>query len=203
MKTIGVTGGIGSGKSTIARIIHLLGYPVYIADTEASRLMNENPVIRKQLTDRFGTSIYTSDGKLDKPLLASLIFKSPKALSEVNHIVHPVVIQDFQDWCSKQNNSLAFFESAILFEAGLNKYFEYIICVTAPRDLRIQRVKIRDQATTEQIHERMNNQMDDAEKCKRSDFVIHNDNLKPVIRQIQDIIAKIEGKLQREPENLK
>lgn len=192
MKTIGVTGGIGSGKSTVAHIIHLLGYPVYIADTEASRLMNENPAIRKQLTDRFGASIYASDGNLNKPLLASQIFKNPKTLSEVNHIVHPVVFQDFQDWCSKQNNSLAFFESAILFEAGLNNYFEYIICVTAPQGLRIQRVKMRDQATTEQINERMNNQMADAEKCKQSDFVIHNDNEHPVIRQILDFIEKIE-----------
>ena len=127
--SIGLTGGIGSGKSTIAGILKQLGYPVYLADPEASRLINRSVEIRNDLTGLFGADLYTPRGMLDKKLLADIIFKNPQALSQVNRIVHPRVIRDFQHWREQQNSPLVFFESAILFEAGLTRHFDFIICL--------------------------------------------------------------------------
>ena len=121
--SIGLTGGIGSGKSTIAGILKQLGYPVYLADPEASRLINRSVEIRNDLTGLFGADLYTPRGMLDKKLLADIIFKNPQALSQVNGIVHPRVIRDFQHWREQQNSPLVFFESAILLEKCKNSDF--------------------------------------------------------------------------------
>ena len=126
MKKIGLTGGIGSGKTTIAEIIQHLGYPVYIADKEASFLMETHEGIRKNLTQRFGTAVYTTEGHVNKPVLAKIIFENRKALQEVNRIVHPCVMEAFTAWCHRQTSPLAFCESAILYEGGLEKYFDAI-----------------------------------------------------------------------------
>ena len=164
--SIGLTGGIGSGKSTIAGILKQLGYPVYLADPEASRLINRSVEIRNDLTGLFGADLYTPRGMLDKKLLADIIFKNPQALSQVNGIVHPRVIRDFQHWREQQNSPLVFFESAILFEAGLTRHFDFIICVTASEVTRLKRVILRDATNEDKVKERMQNQAADTEKCK-------------------------------------
>lgn len=187
---VGLTGGIGSGKSTIARILHILGYPVYIADKEASRLINIHPGIRRDIIQNFGDAVY-SQGWLDKTAMANIIFKDPQALATINSIVHPRVMEDFKQWSEKQKNTLIFFESAILFEAGLNSFFNQIICVTASPEIRLQRVVSRDHSSPEQVLERIRSQMDDTEKCKRSDCIIINDNEHMVLEQVLDILKKI------------
>lgn len=193
MKAIGLTGGIGSGKSTIACILKHLGYPVYIADTEASRLMNCHPDIRQELIKRFGPATYTDNQNLNKPFLAKTIFEDTHALADINRIVHPRVMADFKEWCSKQTAALGFFESAILFEAGLNEFFPYIICVTAPAEVRLQRVIARDHTTADKVKERIRNQMDDSDKCRRSDFIIYNDDEHMVMPQVIEILERLKA----------
>lgn len=175
MLKVGLTGGIGSGKTTVARFFQDKAYPVYIADQEAARLINTSSAICQKLTQLLGPQIYKAPHRLDKTLLADCIFKHPDLLQQVNTIVHPEVMNDFQEWCTQQNSPLLFFESAILYEAGLEHYFDCIICIYAPLLTRIQRVMKRDRLPEEKIRERINNQLDDTEKCKRADFSINTD----------------------------
>lgn len=193
MVAIGLTGGIGSGKSLIARILNIMGYPVYVSDREASRLMYAHPDIRQDIIERFGESVYTNDRRIDKAVLADIIFNDSQALTDMNKIVHPRVMEDFRQWSSWQNKPLVFFESAILFEAGLKDFFRHIICVTAPMEVRIDRVIMRDNTQPEKVKERINNQMDEAEKCKRADFVIFNDDQHPLLEQIEKTIKKLKA----------
>lgn len=194
MKTIGLTGGIGSGKSTIACILRHLGFPVYIADTEASRLMNSHPAIREDIIIRFGAKVYSQHGLINKPILAEIIFNDPQALQAINQIVHPRVMEHFRQWSQQQNNTMVFFESAILFEARLNTCFDCIICVTAPESTRLQRVMKRDHITPEKVRERLQNQLDDSQKCGQADFVIQNDDGQMIVEQVLEIIKKIKMK---------
>lgn len=192
MLSIGITGGIGSGKSTIARILKAMGFPVYIADTRASYLMNNHPEIRKEMQQHFGKEIYNGNTTLNKTLLAGIIFEDPEALALVNNIVHPRVMADFHEWTHRQNSKLLFFESAILFEAHLNTFFDRIICVTASLEERIERVIRRDKSSPEAVRKRIQNQLDDAEKCRQSDFIIYNDDDHMVIGQILSILNKLQ-----------
>lgn len=191
MLKIGLTGGIGSGKSTIAKIIETLGYPVYISDRRASILINQNQDIRKALTQRFGNNIYLPEGGLDKQRLASIIFNDKNAIREVNHIVHPIVTLDFLDWCEMQKKEILFFESAILFEAKLESLFDYIISISTDMETRIKRVIARDATNREKVIERINNQMPDSEKLAKSDFVIYNNDEDQIVKQILDIIIQL------------
>ena len=191
MLKIGLTGGIGSGKSTIAKIIEILGYPVYISDRRASSLMNRNQDIRQALIQRFGENIYLPEGGLNKQQLASIIFNDKRAITEVNRIVHPVVTQDFRDWCSVQKSKLVFFESAILFESKLESLFDYIILISTDTETRIRRVVARDSTSREKVMERINNQMPDSEKLPKSDFVIYNNDDDRIVKQIHDIIQQL------------
>lgn len=193
MLKIGLTGGIGSGKTTVARIFEHLGYKVYIADIQASRLMNTDPQLRRELSSAFGKDIYTTDRQIDKKRLASLIFNNREALRQINRIVHPCVVDDFNRWCEKQPGEFIFFESAILFEAGLEKTVDSIICVYASPETRIKRVMERDHTTGEKVRERMAAQMGDEEKCRRSDFTICTDNSVMVLEQIETIIEKLKN----------
>lgn len=191
MKAIGLTGGIGSGKSTVARILKQMGFSVYIADCEASRLMHTHPEIRKEIIAHFGEIVYDSQGNINRPILAKLVFNNPDHLATINHIVHPRVMEDFRQWSNQQSNDLVFFESAILFEAGLNATFQTIICVTAPEAERLARVVNRDRTTPEQVRARIQNQLDDSAKCQQSDFIIRNDDQHMVIEQILEMIDTI------------
>ena len=191
MLKIGLTGGIGSGKSTIAKIIATLGYPVYISDFKASELINRDEEIKNHLIELFGKDIYQPDGNLDKKRLAGIIFNDKEAIKQVNGIVHPAVTRDFMEWCSAQRRPLLFFESAILFEAKLENLFDYIILITTDLETRVERVISRDSTTREKVIERINNQMPDEIKQTKSDFVIYNNNDDKVIKQILSIIHQL------------
>ncbi|WP_302568311.1 dephospho-CoA kinase [Culturomica massiliensis] len=194
MIKIGLTGGIGSGKTTVAHILEQEGYPVYISDRQASELINKNREIRSALTGLFGTSLYSDDNNLDKKKLAEIIFNDKTALQKVNAIVHPVVLEDFRQWSLLQSGNLVFFESAILFEAGLEKNFDRIISVYASRQTRIQRVVDRDKVCPEQVIKRIENQMADDIKCQKSDFTIYTDRGLDLNQQIKDIIEQLNQK---------
>ena len=193
MIKIGLTGGIGSGKTTVSHIFQALGYPVYISDTRASWLINHHDGIKRALISLFGKSIYLLTGKLDKKRLASLIFNDKERIEQVNKIVHPVVTEDFLEWSKAQNTPFLFFESAILFEAGLTSIFDYIITVTANRETRIQRAMKRDMVGREKIIERIDNQLPDAKKCLQSDFIIYNNDSDRLLEQIIEIVKKLKA----------
>ena len=191
MKKIGLTGSIGSGKSTIAHILRCMGYPIYLSDNEASRLMNTHPLLREALQKRLGKDAYNSEGNLNKPIVAQIIFNDPQALQDINRLVHPRVIEDFQSWCQQQSSPCVFFESAIIVEANLTHFFDYIICVTASESIRLNRVTKRDGLQPEQIKERMRNQLDDTTKCLQANYIIYNDSQHRVIEQVLDMLKQI------------
>ncbi|MBZ0326465.1 MAG: dephospho-CoA kinase [Altibacter sp.] len=186
MKIVGLTGGIGSGKTTVAGLFKELGAPVYIADVEAKKLSNSSKIIRRKLIQLLGEKAYTHGG-LNRKFVADKIFKDPILLKSVNEIIHPKVAQHFKRWVKRQNASYCIKEAAILFENG-----EYINCdlnilVVAPKAERIRRVIQRDATTKEAVLERMSHQWSDAKKQKLADFVIKNQNLESTQKQVQKI----------------
>jgi len=191
MLIIGLTGGIGSGKTTAAEVFQKLGIPVYNSDEEAKKLMNSDTTIINKLKMIFGYDIYDSNNLLNKKKLADLIFNNKDKLNTVNSIVHPAVKKHFSKWVNKQNAPYAIKETAILFESGIDKDLDKIITVTAPIQLRINRVIKRDSISVEEVMKRINNQFDDEYKIAKSDFVILNDNKELIIRQILSIHKKI------------
>lgn len=193
MLKIGLTGGIGSGKTTIAQIFSALGYPVYLADPAAARLINHHMGIREQLIHHFGTDIYRPDGTLDKKKLASFIFHDRENLLLVNHIVHPRVTADFLAWCKHQHAPFVLFESAILFEAGLTSLFDKIICVQADLPTRIRRVMKRDNTTPAEIEARIKNQMDDSLKCREADYILYNNENTDLLPQILSLADSLKN----------
>ena len=176
MIRIGVTGGIGSGKSTVCRMFGELGAAVYDTDANAKRLMNTDADIRRRLTDAFGEKVY-ADGVLDRSFLASAVFGNAERLAVLNGIVHPAVRDDFRRWCSGRKEDYAVLESAILFEAGFDAEVDRTLAVVAPRSLRIERVCRRSGLTPEQIEARMSHQMSDDELRDRADYTIVNISL--------------------------
>ena len=192
MIKIGITGGIGSGKSVVASLLALSGIPVYIADEESKWLTNNSPVIREKLTALFGLEIYTNEG-LNKKLLASPIFNNPEQLQQVNQIIHPEVNHHFSAWVERQTSPLCAIESAILFESGFYKVVDISLMVYAPRELRIERALGRDSASREEIERRINSQMSDEEKKDRSDYVIYNDNRQALIPQVGKLLCWLQS----------
>ncbi|MBC3848019.1 dephospho-CoA kinase [Winogradskyella echinorum] len=186
MKVVGLTGGIGSGKTTILKCFKAFDIPVYIADDEAKALMNRSKVIKRKLIQLFGESAYKHD-KLNRPYLASKIFNDKSLLSKMNAIVHPKVASHFKRWLKKQDAPYIIKEAAIIFENNLENQYDYIITVIADKDLRIKRVMQRDNASKEKIQSIINNQLSDDEKVKRSDFVIVNNDLETAKAQAKDI----------------
>lgn len=187
MKVIGLTGGIGSGKSTVSRLFGIMGIPVYIADTESKRITESSPVIKEKLTEKYGQHLYFQ-GKLDKALLASLIFENEKNRLFVNSVIHPEVRIDFAKWKARHSQSpFLVIESAILFETGLYKTVDISITVFASEELRIRRVELRDGLSRESIISRIKSQFSDDEKISRSDFVINNDDKLALIPQVEKI----------------
>lgn len=186
MLKIGLTGGIGSGKTTIAQVFEVLGIPVYYADLAAKNLMNLDPELKKQIIASFGTEAYKDDA-LDRAFLAERVFGDSEKLARLNAIVHPATLRDADAWMKNQKTHYAIKEAALIFEAGLEKYFDYIIGVTAPETLRLERVQQRDLSSTEQIIQRMSQQMDEKEKINRCDFVIVNDGVQAVVPQVLSI----------------
>lgn len=191
MKKIGITGGIGSGKSIVSRILKTIGYPIYDSDSWAKHLMNNHPNIRQALIDKFGAETYTHEG-LNRTYLAQQIFNNKTNLAFVNSIVHPIVCNHFTQWTENQHSEFVFIESAILFSSGLDKILDKTIYVDAPQELRLQRAMLRDNASAEAIIARINNQSHDNEYARsHSDFIIQNDNQTLLTPQILNIIKKL------------
>lgn len=191
---IGITGGIGSGKSVVAHLLEVMGIPVYISDAEAKRLMLDDPGIRQGLTDLLGTAVYLPDGSLNKPLLASYLFASAGHARQVNGIIHPRVRDDFRLWV-RQRASLPVvgMESAILVEAGFAEEVDKVVMVYAPLEVRIARAMRRDEASRSQIERRIRGQMDDEAKRGLADFVIVNDGRRALIPQVRELLRLVGG----------
>jgi dephospho-CoA kinase len=183
MLKIGITGGIGSGKSTVARVFETLGIPVYNADDAAKRLMEEDPELKKQIISLFGETAFIG-GKLNRPLIAAQVFGNPEKVNAINALVHPATIHDAKEWMSRQQTPYVLKEAALIFESGSEKELDYVIGVEASQESRIQRVIERDNTTREAILQRMKNQLDEADKINRCDFIIHNDGNQMVIPQV-------------------
>ena len=189
MKRIGITGGIGAGKSLIAEIIKAMGYPVYNSDERAKELTEQDPKIKEGLIHLFGEEIYQND-TLNKFALAQAIFSDESLREKVNALIHPIVREDFNLWALAQNNSLVFNESAILFETGSYKNFDAIILVYAPTELRIKRIMKRDNCSENEVLKRMNSQFSDEEKYQLTEFRVLNDEQTPILEQVEQIILK-------------
>jgi len=186
MRKVGLTGGIGSGKSTVAQVFQTLGVPVYSSDLASRRLMNEDPAMIAAITTAFGSGAYV-DGRLNRAFLASVVFKDPAQLALLNAIVHPATIRDGEAWIAAQTGPYAIRESSLIFEAGMQAQFDVIIGVSAPAALRIRRVTERDGSKPEAVQERMRNQIQEDIKMRLCDFVILNDDQHPVLPQVLDI----------------
>jgi dephospho-CoA kinase len=186
MTIIGLTGGIGSGKTTVAKVFKSLGVPVYIADEEAKKLMRKSKVIKRKLLQLFGEDAYV-DGRLNKAFIAKIIFNDKGYLEKMNAIIHPKVAKHFDKWLLKQNAPYVIKEVAILFENDGYKACDFVITVTAPESLKIERLLKRDVTTVEKIEAIMQNQWSDVEKVKLSDYVIENIDLKDTISQVENL----------------
>lgn len=190
MLKIGVTGGIGSGKTTVCKIFEQLGIPVYYADLKARELMNTDAILIQEVKREFGDDIYTSEG-LNRPKLASIVFSNKTKLEKLNALVHPAVQRDFKNWANNQTKApYVVKEAALMFESGSYKDLDYVVTVSAPKSLRLQRVVSRDDAKREDVEKRMANQLSEEERLKRSDFVIVNDETKAVIPQVMELHEK-------------
>jgi dephospho-CoA kinase len=183
MLQIGLTGGIGSGKSTVAKVFETLGIPVYYADEAGKRLMNEDVELKEQIIHNFGTDSYAG-GKLNRSYLASLVFSNKEKLEVLNSLVHPATIRDAKEWMQKQTAPYAIKEAALIFESGSGAGLNYIIGVYAPQALRIKRTIDRDNITRDEVIKRMRNQVDEEMKMKLCDFIIYNDEQQLVIPQV-------------------
>jgi len=177
MKIVGLTGGIGSGKTTVASMFKKLGIAIYIADVEAKKLTNSSKIIRKKLIALLGEKAYLN-GELNKKYVANIIFNNKELLQKVNEIIHPKVAQHFKKWVSKQEGAYCIKEAAILFENGSYKSCDFTILVTAPLKIRFERIQKRDNASKEEIQNRMNNQWTDNVKKELADVIIENIDLK-------------------------
>jgi dephospho-CoA kinase len=190
MKKIGITGGIGSGKSYVSRIIKSMGFPVYHSDESAKLLMESNPLIKEGLLLLFGASIYEK-GELNKKKLAELIFESPELREKVNALVHPIVRADFAQWASNQSKEIVFNEAAILFETGANTNFDATILVIAPEAIRIDRVMKRENCSRELVLKRIHSQWSDEQKSSLATYQIINDSVSPLLIQVEKVLEKI------------
>ncbi len=183
MLKIGLTGGIGSGKSTVAKVFEVLGIPVYYADDKAKELMNKNELLKQQLIFHFGEDTYI-DGKLNRKHLSSIVFADKEKLKLLNSLVHPATIADAVQWFSRQQSVYVIKEAALLFESGSAEGLDYVIGVTAPVAIRIKRVMDRDGVTADEVKRRMANQIAEAVKIRLCDFVINNDEQQMILPQI-------------------
>lgn len=188
---VGLTGGIGSGKTTVAKLFEKHGVPIYIAD-ERARMIMEQPEVIKAVQQIFTTSVINEHGLLNRAKIKQLVFDNKALLDQLNHIVHPRVKKDFEDWLEKHREcSFVIKESAILFESGLEKSCDLVILVVAPESVRIERVMARDGVSKEQVLKIINNQMKDEEKIGRSQYIIENNNKKTIESDIISIIRDI------------
>ena len=183
MLRIGLTGGIGSGKSTVARIFSVLGIPVYDSDTASKRLMAEDEMLKDKIIQSFGKESYTN-GRLNRKYLSEQVFSDPKKTDLLNSIVHPATIKDAEEWMKKQNSPYLIKEAALIFESGSNRFLDKVIGVSSPLSLRMERTMKRSNISAEQVKTRINLQMDEEEKMALCDYIIVNDEQQMLIPQV-------------------
>lgn len=183
---VGLTGGIGSGKSTIATMFKELGVPVYNSDERAKHLMNTSKKIKKQLIKLLGKKAFVDD-QLNRGYIAKKVFNDVDLLEQLNGIVHPVVRKDFIKWSKKQTTQYVIQETALLFENNAQNLYDSVILITAPKELRIERVLSRDESSREQIIARMNNQLDDKAKLELAKYVIENIDLESTASKVVEV----------------
>jgi len=189
MKLVAIIGGIGTGKSVVSRLLRVMGYRVYDSDSEAKRLMNEDPTLRKQLAGIFGDDIYGSDGRLNNAVLAGKVFGDPQALSQLNALVHPAVAHDILRVKRVESDELRFVETALLRTAALEPLFDGIWRVVAPEEIRIARVMQRNGCTREQVRQRIAAQAIE-ESPFQGEQIIVNDGVTPIIPQVIELLLK-------------
>ena len=193
MLKIGLTGGIGSGKSTVAKIFEMLGVPVYYADDAAKKLMQENEELKQLLQSAFGDETYV-EGKLDTAYLSAQVFNNEARLKELNRIVHPIVIDYGRQWMQRQTTPYAVKEAALFFESGSQAGLDYMVGVYAPQPLRIHRTMQRQRISRQQVLERMDKQLNENIKMKLCDFVITNDEQQLVLPQVLQLHEQLTQK---------
>ncbi|MCB9263295.1 MAG: dephospho-CoA kinase [Flavobacteriales bacterium] len=189
---IGITGGIGSGKSTVCNIFSHLGIPVYNADNRAKQLMHEDETLKKNIRLAFGWDAYNKEGELDRAYLSKLVFNNPAQLKILNQIVHPAVFNDYENWSKKQEEAghpYSIKEAALLIEAQSYKNLDKLIVVTSPIDVRLDRITKRDNLRREEVLKRIENQLSDKERLKHADFVIKNSSSFSLIKQVLKLHA--------------
>ncbi len=187
---IGLTGGIGSGKSTVAKILEVLGIPVYYADDAAKELMNTDNDLQQQIIKNFGEEAY-KNGQLDRRYIASIVFNNPEKLELLNSLVHPATIRAAEQWMKQQTTHYAVKEAALIFESGSQNELDYVIGVYAPQTLRIHRTMQRDNITREEVLARMRRQIDEEIKMRLCDFVVINDDQQMLIPQVLELHKKL------------
>jgi len=190
MFRLGVTGGIGSGKSTICKIFGVLGIPHFSADNSARLIMDTNILIRNSLNELTGTDLFAG-GELDRKAFAGLIFNNNTLLERVNKLVHPLVFNDFEEWCLAQSSTYVILEAAILFESGGESYTDRVASVIAPVEERIMRVVDRNNMTRDEVTSRIKNQVSENELIRRADFIIDNSEICMAIPQVLRIHNEI------------
>ena len=195
-KVLGITGGIGSGKTTVVQMFKEIGIPVYNADTEAKKLMQSSHKIKHEICSVVGQDAY-KNGILDKDFISDKIFNDKNILKKINNIIHPKVYNHFKQWLSSQKSLYVVKEVAILFESKIEDQFDFILTVTAPENIRIQRVIERDKKSKITIQSIIKNQLRDSEKIKNSDFVISNIDMHKTLKNVYDIHKKIINSLSK------
>ena len=196
MIKIGLTGGIGSGKSTVAQIFEVIGIPVYYADAASKRLMSEDDELKNKIKRAFGEESYINDN-LNRRYLSGIIFKDPAKTKLLNSLVHPATIKDAAAWMQMQSTPYVIKEAALIFESGSNKDLDYVIGVKSPAELRIKRAMVRDNISAAQVQARIDRQMDEEEKMRLCDYVIVNDEhqmLIPQVLALHEIFLKLAEK---------
>ena len=197
MLKVGLTGGIGSGKSTVARVFEVLGVPVYYADSAGRMLVDNDPGIRTEIIKHFGKESY-KDGRLDRQYISTIVFGDEKKRELLNEITHPVIISDAAKWMKKQNAAYIIKEAALIFESGSEKDLDYVIGVKSPRGLRIKRVMERDSTSKAEVIKKMESQMDEDVKMKKCDFLLINDEQQLLVPQVmalhQQLLQLAKGK---------
>lgn len=189
-KIVGLTGGIGSGKTTVAKMFEELGAPIYIADYEAKIITNK-PETLQLIEQEFGSAVI-QNGQLNRPAMADLVFNNPEKLQQLNAIIHPLVAKHFQEWLiTNKKAPFIIKEAAILFETNNHLLCDFVVTVTAPLDVRISRVQKRDNSSRQEIESRINTQWSDKQRIALSNFVIENNNLQITRQQVENIYTKI------------
>lgn len=186
MLKVGITGGIGSGKSVVSKIFATLNVPVLDSDQAAKFLMENDVAVKSKLVEAFGEEIY-KNGRLNRPFLSSIVFNNPQQLKILNDIVHPATIAYAKEWMEKQKGDYAIKEAALFFESGSHKDMDVMIGVSAPKELRLERAIKRDQTSEREVLNRMDKQMDEDEKMAKCDYIIYNDGTRSLIQQVLDI----------------